>query len=570
MAMILRGQRKYVLATQTLEKARAIFSLSLNEPGLGVLYLELSCVNREIDRNALALDYVFKALQIFERGQHRIEIAWAYDNLSVIHLNQFNRAESLSYAKKARAIFLEGNNASSLAWNACNLGNLYQEMGQSNEAENLYLEAQKGFEALKSKQGVAWVLHSLGTLARSQSKFKEAESYLRKAWKAFESLNLLDRAGWSVLNVAGIKWAQGKLDEAASLNKKAQQLFAPLRNNDGLAWCIFQNAQILRDKGRLTNAWQLVRQSLNLYSHIASQKGTGWAECELGKIYWALADQSHARECFLKAKGLADRLEIFPLKAEVEKSQANVFLELGYIRAADMALESSEQLSKKLNAMETLGDVLISKARIAVIKTDFEAAQIHLNEAGKIIESFGLHRLSPALNICQGDLLMSKGKFEEASQVFIESVDMAEEQELRFAWIEASMGLVQAVRGMKTSKSLVSRLKEIEKYVRHSGSRKLKAKLLVLETIVKYELQGSLDTRPLRQALQILDVTGLVLLKKQFLELFIHLCEKDNRKDESEAFQKELDDFLSQTDTDIKLIPNRKTIVDLFPVSVIS
>ncbi|MCG3204202.1 MAG: hypothetical protein KCHDKBKB_00912 [Elusimicrobia bacterium] len=569
-AMILKGQRKYSDAYHNLEKAGAIFSQGANEIGLGIVYNELSCINREIDRNALALDYVFKALQIFESGQHKMEMASAYDNLSIIHLNQFNRSESLSYAKKARAIFISEKNTLSLAWNACNLGNLYQEMGQYQEAKSLYQEAEKNFADLKIKQGLAWAILCLGTVARLQTEFKESEQYLRKAWKIFESLNLTDRAGWAVLNIAGIKWAQGKLIEAEALNKKALQFFTRLRNNDGLAWGTFQNARILRDKGRLTQAWQLVRQSLNLYNHIASQKGTGWAECELGEIYYLLADLSHARECFIKAKGLADRLEIIPLKSEVEKCQANVFLSLGYVRSADLAIESSLQLSEKYKAFDITADALIFKSRLALVKKELANAEKNINQAREIIEKLGVNRLLPILRLCLAELFMLKGKPEEASQVFIEVVQSSEFHDNRISWIEANMGLLQAYRAMKNSKLILSRLQELEKYIRNSTSRKLKAKFMVLESIVKHEISGFFDMRLPRQALQIVEEAGLVLLKKQFLELFIDLCQKNNRTDEAMIFQKELITFLSRSDSDIKLIPDRQNLCEIMPVSIVS
>ncbi len=570
MAMVFRGQRNYASAINMLAKSQVGFEGENHQLGLAALYEELACVNRELSRNALALEYSQKAVQLYQELQMPLELAWVYDNMAVIFLNMARRQESLLYAKKARTIFLEHDNPTCLAWNACNLGNLYQEMGSFADARKYYEEALATFQSLRVKQGTAWSTLWLGMLARTQTDFKRAEKYLEKAWKTFEELGLRDRAGWAVLNLAGIRWAQGKLAEATGLNKKALQMFGPLRNNDGLAWGIFQNAQILRDQGRLTSAWQLVRQSINLYSHIASQKGTGWAECELGEIYLMLADQSHARECFLKAKNLAERLELLPLKAEVEKNQANVFLELGLLRSSEAALKSSEEMCKKLHAIEIQGEVLLAKIRSALVLSDWDTAHSTITQASKTIEQYGLFRLQPALNLCRGELFISQGKVEEAMQLFIEAIEQAEEQEQRLLIIEATLGLVQAARAMKTAKKAMSRLNDAEKMIRTSGSRKLKAKFLVIEAVIVYESNGLLDTRLLRQALHIVDETGLIMLKKQFLELFVKLCEKGDRADEKMFFRNELDSLLAHSQTDVKQIPSREKLLDVLPVSVVS
>lgn len=570
MAMVFRGQRNYASAINMLAKSQTGFESENHQVGLAALYEELACVNRELSRNALALEYSQKAVQLYQELQKPLELAWVYDNMAVIFLNMARRQESLLYAKKARVIFQEHDNPTCLAWNACNLGNLHQEMGAYPEAKKYYEEALKTFEALKIKQGIAWCLLWLGMLARTQTDFKPAEKYLQKAWKAFEALDLRDRAGWAVLNLAGIKWAQGKLAEATTLNKKALQMFGPLRNNDGLAWGIFQNAQILRDQGRLTNAWQLVRQSINLYSHIASQKGTGWAECELGEIYLMLADQSHARECFLKAKNLAEKLELLPLRAEVEKNQANVFLELGLLRSSEAALRSSEEMCKRLHAIEIQGEVLLAKVRGAIVMSDWTAAHDYIDQASETIESYGLMRLRPALDICLGEWFMAQSRPAEAMQVFIEALDRAEEQDQRLSVIEATLGMVQAARAMKTAKRALNRLSEVEKKIRTIGSRKMRAKFLVIEAVMNFEMNGLLDTRPLRQALQIVEETGLIMLKRQFLELFVRLCEKGDRSDEKMFFKNELDALLTHSQTDVKHITSRDKILDLFPVSVVS
>ena len=252
----------------------------------------------------------------------------------------------------------------------CNLGGLYAEMGFHAEAAAEFSASADHFRKLQHKAGRAWAFWAWACCIARAAIFRLAENYLEKAQMLFQQLDLKDRAGWSVLNRAAVQRLLGHQDEAMALNKKAMKVFAAIRNHDGVAWSFFQLGQIANDRGLFVKAWETLREGLNLHTHIANPEGIGWGENEIGKIYLHLNNLSLARESFVKVKVTADQIDSPALKASVDLSLANYYLDQGMIRKSFDSLTNAEAISDKVQAMEVELEVLLCRIRYALIVRD--------------------------------------------------------------------------------------------------------------------------------------------------------------------------------------------------------
>lgn len=568
-AMVFRGQRQYSSALHVLEKARAGFEATTNEAGMASTYEELSCVNRELNRNTLALDYSFKAARLFQTLNRPLELAWSYDNMAIVLFNLFRPQESLLYAKKARAIFSKYKIQSCMAWNACNLGNLYFEMGLYTQAKRYYNEANTTFSKLQIKQGEAWSLLWLGMLSRALSQFSQAEEFLEKSRIEFKALGFDDRVGWCMLNQAAIKWLQDQGDKAIVLNKNAIQLFGPLKNRDGVAWGLFQLARIQRDQGFLVKAWKTIRKALELYDHIANQKGFGWAESEWGQIYLALGDEAHAYACFSKAKEKADQLGVLPLRAEVEKNLALYHLDQGQLEKGLGCLKIAEALCKKINSMESYVDVLLAQTRYALVMGNPTLAHSSLDKTAELIKAYGLIRFQPALEVCRGELFATKKDFIQAQKIFSAVAKGSTRTQHRYQMLEAALGWVQMKWITSSAVEAAALLKSIGKEIRILGSRKLKIKYLFLKTILDYKNNGVLELGVISHNLKALDEQGLVLLKLHFLSMLEEVCRNNGDEREAANFQAERNQLLQNSAYDLRLAHPRHDMIAVLPVSLV-
>lgn len=554
MAMVLRGQRQYPNALRLLEEARTIFGLYKNNLGLATVFNELAFVQRELQHNMLALECAQQSIRLFQELSRPVELAWAYDNMAVIQMNLFHRHESLVFAKKARAIFMEYGIRNGLGWNACNMGFLYIDLGFSKEAEALFIEAVDVFGQTENDQGMAWARFGLVLTYRTLCQFGLAMDNVQKAKAIYKELDLKDRVGWCLLSEAAIRRAEGDNEDASLLNKRALQLFGPLKNNDGVGWSLFQIGQQMRDRGLLVKAWQTQREAINLHTDIGNRKGIAWAESEWGKTYLELGDLSHARECFVKVKVIAEQLDDAPLKIEVGKNLARLSLDEGQLQKAVEFLAGAEALAAKMEAHEARAEILLERARYYLLIHELKMARAELEKVDKLSEEMRLKRLKPAIGIIKADVLAQEGKETEAVIVLEDVLLLAEHAQTKREHVQALLGLIQLFLSKRTVSQLSSMLGQIEKETRVLSSKKLKAKFMMVKALVMLSARHTFESRLFTQAIQVSAAAGLSVLEKQFLDLAAIVADQTGHPGDRDIYERERAGLLERQSMDLHLI----------------
>jgi len=569
MGMVLRGQRRHELAIKVLEQSRAIFSLLRINLGLATALYEHSFCCRELGKNKIAAEIGRLGVQLFQDLGRTRDLAWAYDNMSVIAANLCDRHESLSYAKKARAIFTEFNSSVGLAWNACNLGVLYTEMGFFTQAEKLFSEAIRIFKKLDNAQGKAWAIMGIATIYQSEYRFSLAENHFKKAITIYKELDLKDRVAYCLLHQAAIRRTVGRDEEAILINKRAIQLFTTVKSSEGVAWALLQLGQILRDHGQYIKAWQTLRESLNLHTDISHQKGMGWAGNELGRTYLALSDLTHARECFIKAKVIGEKLDDGPMKAAVAKNLAHLHLDEGYLQKGITILEDCSLTAEKIQAAEVEAESYLERVRYCFMVGDFKKARFWINMVDNVVEEKDIHRLKPLVGVYLAEALASEGKINSAQNILDESQKNAKKYKQKEVKVMAQLGLIQILVFNKKPTAIESMLNQIEKDIRFMGSRKLKAKFLIVKGMAQYKIWGNFDDRCFDQAVNILRASGLPVLEK--IALGIQLEIFSNAKNSKEQFRSKNDikELLDRGPVDLHLVRPSDDPNFIFPLSLV-
>jgi len=569
MAMVLRGQRQYLLALQLLDEARNDFSQIRNNAGLATTYYELSYCNRELDRNALALEYGQLAIRFFQGLGRTDDLGWVYDNIAVVYLNTFKRHESLTYAKKARAIFSEHKSSVGLAWNACTLGTLYSEMGLFPQSEEFFLEALERFNSLSHKQGLAWASLGVATIYRGRCKFPEAQDFINQAKAIYKQLGLKDRVGWCLLNESAIKRIQGKDEEAMLINKRCVQIFGPLRNHGGLGCSLFQIGQIYRDRGLFLKSWQTIREALNLHIDIGNRKGIAWGENDWGKTYLELNDINHARESLVKAKVLSEQLGDGSLKVEVDKNLASLHLDEGNLQKAVRLLDHVGIKAGEFQNRNIEAESYLEKARYYLMMGEIKKARYWINIVDSIIERNNLYRLKPRLFVFLGEVFAAEGKYDSVQAVLHDAVVMAKRFSQRHIKTKAQLGMIQELIRVKSSKNLSTLLGQVEKDVRMLSSRKVKAKYLVLKGLSIYRMHGRVDNKIFTQAVEALKSSGLAVLHKQTLSIMAEIYKMAGMEKELITSKNDMKDLMDDGPVDLHLV---RSVSDIFeyPISMVS
>jgi len=568
-AIVLRGQHKFVEAIRFLLNAKDLFTQLEMEEWLTFCLYELSICNRELDRNSLAIDYGHTAILRFQKSHSEIELALAYNNMAIIHINLFNKANALSFAKKARVLFKLQKWESGLAWNATILGSLYFDLSDYKKSRQFSEEALDIFTRTENKQGMAWSKLCLAVLNREQCHFEEARKLLEEAKPLFEQLSLKDRVGWCYLNESALQRLKGDEEKALALNKKASQIFSPIRNHDGVAWSLFQNAQIFRDRGLLTKAWQTFREAMNLHSDIGNHKGVAWSQVEWGRTFLDLSEPARATECFEKAIAWAEESEEGPLKLTAKKNLGSLLIEKGSLRKGNELLDQTVAICEKNEINGILAETLLEKTKYHMLIQDWAQAKKYLNKAQKLIRASSLGYLEPNLGIFKGELQISEGNVEEGQQILEETLTLAKRIHHRFQRAQALIGLVQLRKVAPKKSDLPHIFSHIDLDVRSLGSRKMKAKYILVKAMTHLKIHKTIDPKFLSLGLRILQSAGLVVLERQILQLFLNTPELANFEESKIEFEERMRQLMDTHDVDLHLIQPRFDHYKHLPVSLI-
>ena len=568
LALELRSQGQYANSVQILEKTRSIFEDVEDEAGLASTFEELAYSSRELSRNALALEYSHNAIHFLKKLNRIPELGIAYDNLAYIYFFLYRRHESLTVAKKARAIFREHDMKKELAWNSCNLGMIYLDMEFFDQSEKFYLEAVKLFKELKIEQGLSWSLLGLAIVYRSLCQFDNSLRALSKARTLDKDSLPKDYPGWIMLNEAAIYRNYGEPEKAFQINKGAVNLFSVIKNQVGVAWGLLQLGQIIRERGLTVKSWQAIGRANDFFQDASNKKGTGWAENEWGVTHLELNNLGHARNSFIKASACAEQLDGDALKAEVHKNLADLQIEEGHIKKAAEFIDKADEFRRKLSEWESLPELLMVKARCELLMGRPHQAKVFIHEAEDYMQKFKLFRYKPSLGVYMGEILFDLGDTTGAIQGWTKVLEDSNTYSQPKPRTEALLGLVQAQWKEKSSAEVGSLLSQIEKDLRTGGSRKLRAKYLILKGFLPYLTKGMVENRVFSQAIQILDVTGLVVIKLQALDQLSKIYHFLKKEKERERCNKEIQILIQQHSIDIGLLRFGSMSSERLPVSL--
>lgn len=561
LALLKRNQGRYAEAIQLLNEIKETFQSTGEELGLATVYEELSFCSRELSRNALALDYCHQAITLFQKLGRFQELAWAYDNLAYICFFLYRRQDALVYAKKARSLFNEFDHKLGFAWNACNLGRLSLDMELFNDARAYYKEAIAEFQKLNNDLGRAWAHLGIATVYRALCRFDKVFHHLETARPIYQAAKFTHHEGWTFLNEAAIRRTIGQDEEAYRLNRHAMKLFESVKNHDGVAWSLFQIGQIYRDRGLLPKAWETFRSALTLHQDIANQKGIGWGENELGLTYLELNDLSHAQEHFHKAKSYANQIGLVALQIEVDKNLAALHLEEGLLQKGRQIIERALSECRRIQTWETLQEILMGKARAALLQGKTSEADEAAQEAAALIATYGFKRMQPTNLVLQGEIFMDRNEEDKALQAWEEALQLAQNYHQLMPRVQALLGLSQAKPAQKTL------LTQLEKDARLINSKKIRVKTLLLKGWLNFLKTGVIDQKVFTQALRTLEGTGLTTLEQHALEVLIGLHEKAGHSEERAEIEMDLAILRDRGSVDLKILASRRPRITSFPVS---
>lgn len=169
---------KFAEAIQEYEKVIALGESVMGKEGLAGNYINLSNVYGRIGDNEMRQEYVFKALDIFEKTKNPMGLSFCFNSLGNIFYEMKEYEKSRVYFEKSLKIREETGDQRGIAAMQNNLANIFMDTGDLESAIGFHLKSMAIREKMGLKEELATNHINLGKIYQKNGDADQALSHL--------------------------------------------------------------------------------------------------------------------------------------------------------------------------------------------------------------------------------------------------------------------------------------------------------------------------------------------------------------------------------------------------------
>ena len=270
-----------------------------------------------------------------------------------------------------------------------------------------------------------------GAFAWTLGSVDEALDHVLQALDHGERIGEARLIQWALYWKAIVIFDRSDFTIAAEVLTQAYRVAQEAGEMRGAAWAVFYQAQIARVKGQIEHAIVLYKEALAVLSEL-DIFGAGWCFIYLGHLANEQQNLDLAREYLSKSLGIFDDLNNPRGLGGTERGLGLVELEAGDLEKADMHLRRSRHLFEQLGWIKMSSSSMIYLGLIATLSGRFEEASELLIES-LIYEDRqrDWHSIAHLLFVF-GLLAIRRGKEQAGLELFLSAEEIQQELEVSF------------------------------------------------------------------------------------------------------------------------------------------
>lgn len=240
--------------------------------------------------------------------------------------------------------------------------------GKAEKALDKFLEAESLIQKVEGASAgeKAGILRDLGLCYRSLGQMDAAIKYYSEAASVFQDAKDIEGQALLTNSVAVVHLDMGKKQEFEKEFAAARELAGQSKNLSVIACLAFNAAQFDFMAQKFDVAFKSYGQAIEAAQAAREEKTECMALCGLGFTQLALKDTEGARQSFLKAESIAERLGSFEARWDVALGLAKTY------RALGQSANAEEQLNKAISFVE--------KERVYLSRDTFKTFSLDLRQ----------------------------------------------------------------------------------------------------------------------------------------------------------------------------------------------
>lgn len=320
---------------------------------IGKSYVQLGVFAKENDNYSLALDYNFKALELFKEMEKDSALNPAASilerksvilgNIGAIYADQGNYPKALEFNFQALRFSEILGDKVLMATKYTNIGIAYHYQNDHHKALEYHTRALHIAEQINNKAKIANSLSNIGIAYRHLGEYTKAINNHLKALEIDKELESDNNIARHYINIAGVYYNTRDFDKVLEYDFKALQVYEKLQSKSGIATALgnIGSTQILLKKYR--EAEENLQKALAISTEIKALSLVKDHEQFLYDLYQKSDKPDKALEHYIKYSALKD--SIF----NVENTKKTVRSEMSFEFEKKQAVEKAEQ--EKRNAI---------------------------------------------------------------------------------------------------------------------------------------------------------------------------------------------------------------------------
>ncbi|MCB0113308.1 MAG: tetratricopeptide repeat protein [Caldilineaceae bacterium] len=213
-------------AIDWLRRALAIFDRGDMMTELAYVHTDLGTSLRVLDEPRQALEHFWQAFEAVAQTGELSSLAAAYINLGSAYFSLHNYEEAVEQHRKALRIAVRMGNPQLVAGAHNNIGLALEGMERFSEAEKAYQEALSMFERARDEAGISTCYNNLGSVSYAQQKYTEALQWYEKDLILSEQRGTwMDKAA-TLHNLGHVALEQNDTAQALDYFARSRDLYA--------------------------------------------------------------------------------------------------------------------------------------------------------------------------------------------------------------------------------------------------------------------------------------------------------------------------------------------------------
>lgn len=240
--------------------------------GLAEAYLNESLIYRLKGESTKDLEYLLKALHLFEAEKDSAHIAHTFTELGISHhqLGDFEAARA-NYIK-ALELHKTFGNQSGVAMTLRKIGIIESELKEYDRAFNTFQVALQIERENNNVEGIANLINNLGVIFYEKGQYEDALGYYEQSLPLFRETNNLNRLPAAYHNIARVYLAQGKIDSALYHARVGE----PIARETGNRLALLESMQLLTDiflaKEDYKTAYEYLREAKAIEDSVVNKR----------------------------------------------------------------------------------------------------------------------------------------------------------------------------------------------------------------------------------------------------------------------------------------------------------